>query len=455
MFLWAKRAFLILALFLFAACTSGSEAGKISPLAGTGWAFTGFGSPENPTRPIPESKITAVFTPTTIQGSSGCNQYSSPYTINGRSIQFAEMAATAMDCPSPLLDQEAQFLEALRQATRFTLSENELVIETAVTPLIFHPQEPIPLTGTTWQLTGIAQDGVIISTWVDERITAVFTNGKLSGNAGCNRYTGTYTLAGEMLSIHEIANEALFCDEERNRRETQFLTALSAINSYTTGENNLTLLDDNNALLTFAKAPVPNPLSGVIWELVALETANGPLPARDAMITAQFVDDVVAGSGGCNAYAANTFLATEAYLLLLNTVDHSLESCSGPVNQLENTFFRMMETAVSFTLDNNILTIFTTHGSLSFTVAPFTGYQPPFVLLPDGTRCSRTTTDDFVMVNDKQRRYYCFQSGPEMTILIGDFQPAANGWTTEKAIIVGTEEAFTIKDVQVMHVTLP
>ncbi|MCP5095193.1 MAG: META domain-containing protein, partial [Chloroflexi bacterium] len=75
----------------------------------------------------------------------------------------------------------------------------------------------------------------------------------------------------------------------------------------------------------------------------------------------------VSGTGGCNTYSANIHLAADAYLLLLNTINHSFDSCTDAVNQLETTFFRLMETAESFTLENDTLTIYATRGTLSFT----------------------------------------------------------------------------------------
>ncbi|MCA9922635.1 MAG: META domain-containing protein [Anaerolineales bacterium] len=365
---WKSGHLLWIVPLLCVGCIGRKAAPAKAALADTSWILVGFGPVDAPTTPIPGSEITAVFTADKLTGTSGCNQYSSPYTIDGSAVQISELAATSMDCPSLLLAQEAQFMAALAQATGFSLTENRLIIETAVTPLIFSPLEPVPLENTPWQLTGIAQDGVMISTGLDVMITAVFANGELSGNAGCNHYTGTYTLDDEALAIPDTAHEEAFCDEERSRQETQFLTALNTVTRYTIDQNSLTLQDTaGSTLLTFTKAPEPNPLSGIIWKLVALETADGPLPAQGSLVTAQFMGGRVTGTGGCNVYSADTFLVADAYLLLLSNISHGFESCADPVQRLENSFFSLMETAESFTLDNDTLIIYSTRGSLSFT----------------------------------------------------------------------------------------
>jgi len=353
------------------ACSSGETISNQVSLRDTSWILTGLGTVDAPTVPIPGSEITAVFSPTHLSGTSGCNRYGSPYDTNGSSIQISEIAATAMDCPTPLMEQEAQFLEALPQATTFSVTEDELVMETAVSTLTFRKLQPLPLEGTSWHLAGIAQDGVVIETWMDEGITAVFANGTLSGKTGCNDYSGSYRQDGDSVALSEIGSSKIFCDDERNQREIQFLTALKTAVRYTTSLHNLTLLDtDNNILLTFSKAPPPNPLSGVTWKLVALETPDGPLSTQGSLITAQFMKELVTGTGGCNPYAAGYFLAADAYLLLLNNIDHGFENCTGPVQQLEAAFFSLMETAESFTIDNNTLTIFSTRGTLSFVITP-------------------------------------------------------------------------------------
>jgi len=53
------------------------------------------------------------------------------------------------------------------------------------------------------------------------------------------------------------------------------------------------------------------------------------------------------------------------------------------------------------------------------------------------------------------RDSWVFSSGQAMTILIGDFQPDADSWLVEKAIIEGTEEDFSLKQTETIRVTLP
>ncbi|MCP5099704.1 MAG: META domain-containing protein, partial [Chloroflexi bacterium] len=228
---WLTKVYLPLILMLVVGCIS---ANLPDPLENSSWVLVGTGSIENPTPLIPGTTITAVFQSNQISGSSGCNQYGADYTNDDMQIEISEIESTAVDCPSLILEQESKFLDALISTISFTLNDGVLVMETTVTPLIFH---------------AIDVQGV----------------------------------------------EGL-------------------------------------------KTAVPeNPLASITWQLVALETPDGPLPTRDAVITAQFETDHVSGTGGCNTYSANIHLAADAYLLLLNTINHSFDSCTDAVNQLETT----------------------------------------------------------------------------------------------------------------------
>ena len=360
--------FIFFVVFCFACTRLPESPSQSMALTNSSWVFVHSQSNNALSLPIPGSEITAVFTPTHISGKAGCNQYRNAYTINGRFIQIDELTTTLIDCPALLMVQESQFLEALQQATTFSILEDELVLETAVSTLTFHRLQPLPLEGTNWQLNGIVQDGVLIESWVDEEITAVFTNGELSGHAGCNTIGGSYTIDSTKITELNILATAKMCNSERNQREQQFLDAFSKIEQFATTHESLTLSDiDNNPLLTFTKAPPPNPLSDVTWELVALETPDGPLPTRGTVITAEFQKERISGTGGCNIYAASTFLSADAFILLVNDIGHSLENCDNTTQQLETTYFNLLETAESFTIENKTLTIFSQRGKLTFT----------------------------------------------------------------------------------------
>ncbi|HEX6387301.1 MAG TPA: META domain-containing protein [Anaerolineae bacterium] len=450
---------MLLLLMAAAACMVAPDQ-PADPLAGTSWVLAGFGAPESLQPPVPGTEITAEFEGGQVGGTSDCNSYGGTYRVSGNSFEVDEVASTAMLCAGePIMQQEKRYQEALTAADSFTLEDELLIIHSANGDLVFTPAVPLPLEGTRWQLQGVAQDGALVSTWVDVEITATFVDGRVTGSAGCNDYVASYEIDGESPSIGDVSITDMACDQERDQREAEFLGALAEVAGYETDGTTLTLTDaEGEPLLIFQQqsTSLPPELYGVVWQLVALETPGGPLPApRGTTTTAQFVDDVVAGNGGCNPYTAGYHLAAEAFVLFIGNLSHANDYCDDVVNQQERLYFQMLEAAESFTLENDTLIIYTTDGTLSFTRAPFTTYKPAFVALADGTRCSLTSRDDPVVDGGKRRSYFCFQSGAEMTVLIGELEPGEESWTAEKAILVGTDEDFTVRDVSLIEVGLP
>lgn len=317
----------------------------------------------------------------------------------------------------------------------------------------------VSLDGTSWILSDF--EGVTLIPGVD--VTAEFADGQISGTSGCNSYGGAYTLDGNNFSIGEIASTAMDCLDPIMALETPFQEALLTATAVSLNEDTLTI-ETEMGTLTFVpqtavsrQEPIaPTQLFESIWQLVALETPDGPLPAQsEAPITMQFTPDIIAGHSGCIRYTAGYHLAPEAFLLLVGNFSQSARDCRSGAGQLEQTFFNLLETAESYTLEADTLTIFTTNGTLAFTPMGYTDYAPHFVALPDGTTCSLTTTDDPVTVDGQQRRYYCNQSGQEQTALIGELQPQENGWQTEMALLRGNDDNFEIVRTESVTVTLP
>ena len=66
-------------------------------------------------------------------GSAGCNNYFGPYQVSGNNITISPPGATTLACAEPegVMEQEAQFLNALPSAATFVLDGNSLELRTA------------------------------------------------------------------------------------------------------------------------------------------------------------------------------------------------------------------------------------------------------------------------------------------------------------------------------------
>lgn len=110
-------------------------------------------------------------------------------------------------------------------------------------------------------------------------------DGKISGNSGCNRMMGSYTLdkQNKSLLFSQISSTRMMCRDMQT--EQAILNALEKTKTYQTdGDNNLTLNDnEGNRLMTITRH-IPT-LDGT-WNIIdvrgkAVHLADGSLPYLD------------------------------------------------------------------------------------------------------------------------------------------------------------------------------
>ncbi len=109
-------------------------------LVGTNWTATMVNNNrEAVSGLIADTTITAVFTEDgKLNGSAGCNNYMTSYTLDGGNITILPAATTRKMCPEPagVMEQETAFVTMLSQAATYTISGNVLELRTAEGALI-------------------------------------------------------------------------------------------------------------------------------------------------------------------------------------------------------------------------------------------------------------------------------------------------------------------------------
>lgn len=114
----------IAALLLLAAC--GSTPLDIPPaLIGTQWRVEKLDG-----RNVPgKTPSTLQFTDSSAAGGTlGCNRFSTQYTQDGAYLKFADVAATRMACPPPVMEQEARFAGILEATRRIRKDGRDLLL---------------------------------------------------------------------------------------------------------------------------------------------------------------------------------------------------------------------------------------------------------------------------------------------------------------------------------------
>jgi heat shock protein HslJ len=112
----------------------------------------------------------------------------------------------------------------------------------------------IDLDGTSWELASMGGEPPIPGS----RITLAFVGGEVEGNAGCNRYFGTYTLSGGggfQVGEWAITEMACLSPEGVMSQETTYMSHLSTACRVVLENDELKLQDGSGRdLLIFVAA---------------------------------------------------------------------------------------------------------------------------------------------------------------------------------------------------------
>ncbi len=98
-----------------------------------------------------------------------------------------------------------------------------------------------PLANTNWKLHGMNMNEVPLPR---SSITIRFgADGSLSGNSGCNDYSGSYTVNGDALSVGPLAVTGALCDDEIDMQEQRYLAILQSAATFEMSRNLLIIRD--------------------------------------------------------------------------------------------------------------------------------------------------------------------------------------------------------------------
>lgn len=83
---------------------------------------------------------------------------------------------------------------------------------------------------------------------VTQTITFDEANGQVFGDAGCNRFTGSFTVRGARLTISPLATTLMACGDAQMKAETSFLKRLQSATGFTQVGDTLTLTGGGTSL---------------------------------------------------------------------------------------------------------------------------------------------------------------------------------------------------------------
>jgi heat shock protein HslJ len=168
------------------------------------------------------------------------------------------IAASMMACPQAQMAVEAAYLAALPTVATYAIDGSTLTLSDASGKaiLVYGEVTGEQAVAGSWEVTGLRTATAISSPAPGSTLTLNLASGTASGNAGCNSFTGGYTVTGEDLTFAALATTRKACtDPAVTQQETDYLAALGATKTFSSTSKMLTLLaDDGTITVTLVRA---------------------------------------------------------------------------------------------------------------------------------------------------------------------------------------------------------
>jgi heat shock protein HslJ len=248
-----------------------------------------------------------------------------------------------------------------------------LLVAACTTGATQAPEANLPLEGTTWQLASyVGPEGTEVAVPAGVAATATFQDGSVSGDGGCNRYSGPYTLDGNKLTIGPVASTQMACEGPSGTLESLYFVALGQVASYAIDDVTLLLENaDGRAILTLEQAR-ETALAGTEWVATGVNNGNEAVVSvlAGTELTALFAEDgTVAGNGGCNEYTGS--YAVEGESIDIGPLASTKKLCNEPagVDDQEIQFFAALDAATTHTIIGDVLELRDDSGALQVSFA--------------------------------------------------------------------------------------
>ena len=156
-----------------------------------------------------------------VSGKVGVNRFTGSYTHGGDSLEVGALRSTRMAGPPELMELESRFNSQVPGEHRVELSDDVLVLSQGDSSIRLTREPQLSLDGD-WLVASIEDEPV------DPQAPRAirFEEGMISGQVGVNRFTGSYTLGGEVLAIGQGRMTLMAGPPESMEPENRFASHL-------------------------------------------------------------------------------------------------------------------------------------------------------------------------------------------------------------------------------------
>jgi len=228
--------------------------------------------------------------------------------------------------------------------------------------------ESATLENTNWVLVAyMNSEGVLTETLADTEVTAIFEDGQVNGNAGCNGYFGGYEVDETNLRVGPLASTEMFCGNPPGvmDQETAYLAALGSATSYAIVQEQLVISDADGETVLIYMVAEPKSLTGNLWKVIAYN--NGKEAVVSVIIGSEIMayfdeQGQVGGSAGCNNYSASYEVSGDN--ISIGPAITTRMACSDPegIMDQEMAYLAALEMASSFQFEGDRLILLDDEG---------------------------------------------------------------------------------------------
>lgn len=200
------------------------------------------------------STIRLEFSEIAITANAGCNQLMGKAGLDAGRLTVDNLGGTEMGCEKALMDQDEWLSEFLSSSPVWKLDGETLVLSDGKTKIELREEKLTakPLHGTAWTLDTLV-DGETASS-IPQGVRATLKlgeDGKVSGNAGCNGFGGSFTAKAGKISFSNLGVTRMACGGDKDAVEKAVLAVLDGTVAYQIKGKTLTVTHPSGKGLQF------------------------------------------------------------------------------------------------------------------------------------------------------------------------------------------------------------
>jgi heat shock protein HslJ len=220
------------------------------------------------------------------------------------------------------------------------------------------------LEGRPWRLVNF-KNSVTVDTH-GLGLTLQFAAGQVSGFSGCNRFTGSYAVNGNRLTIKPGATTMMACPEPASTVESKYTRAIAGTHTYVITGDRLTMNSTSGSILAYQREPPPT-LEGKTWKVTGYNNGREAVvsPIQGTELTVTFANGTASGSAGCNTF--NAPYTQVGGRISIKTPATTRMMCPENIMVQEREFLKALESATRWNIDRDMLDMHRADGARALT----------------------------------------------------------------------------------------